>query len=58
MSVDEQARADYKEGQADAKKSVPEQAMNDIPATHPDSKAYYDARKGVPLDADKDKSKK
>ena len=59
MSVPKQVRDDYKKGQRDAAKSVPEQAVNDITVNHPDTKPYYDVREGKPLDADKkDEEKK
>ena len=57
MSVSKQDREDYKEGQSDAKKSVIEQAITDIPVNHPDTSAYYKGRAGEQLDDDKDDEK-
>lgn len=57
MAISKQDREDYKEGQSDAKKSVIEQAITDIPVNHPDTSAYYKGRAGEQLDEDKDDEK-
>jgi hypothetical protein len=45
--------SDYKRGVEDSKLGVFSTAFNDIIVNHPDSKAYYDARDGKPLNAEK-----
>jgi hypothetical protein len=58
MAVTKQARDDYEAGLKDDKSPI-RQAPTDIPVAHPDTKPYYDARKGKPLDEDKkDESEK
>lgn len=53
MAVTKEARDDYKAGQKDAAKGVVGQVATDVTVDHPDTKPYYDAREGKPLDADK-----
>jgi hypothetical protein len=53
MAVSKQARDDYETGLKDADKSALGQAAIDVPADHPDTKPYYDARAGKALDEDK-----
>jgi|HubBroStandDraft_1064217.scaffolds.fasta_scaffold536406_2 hypothetical protein len=49
----EKDKSDYKEGKTDAEKGVVDQAIIDIPVNHPDTKPYYDAREGKPLEPSK-----
>jgi hypothetical protein len=51
--INDQARDDYKQGQHDRHSDFIDQTITDLTGQHPDSKAYYDAREGKPLDADK-----
>jgi hypothetical protein len=54
MSITDNDRKDYKQGQDDAKKGVVETAaLVDIPVNHPDTAPYYKGREGEQLDADK-----
>jgi hypothetical protein len=58
MAVTKEARDDYKAGQKDAAKSAVGQVATDVTVNHPDTKPYYDARAGKPLDADKNEKPK
>jgi hypothetical protein len=53
MAVSKQARDDYEAGLKDADKSAVGQVATDVAVAHPDTKPYYDAREGKPLDEDK-----
>ena len=53
MGVDKQARKDYEEGQAPKLGVVDRSLRVDIPGNHPNTPAYYKARDGEQLDADK-----
>jgi hypothetical protein len=54
MAVSDKDRSDYERGRRDAEKGVFDQALNDIPADHPGTEAYYKGRRGEQLDEDKD----